>query len=468
MSSHREAPGISKDPVADSTDLYAFVSPDATDTVTIIANYIPLEGPDAGPNFYEFGDDVLYEIHVDNNGDAYPDITYQFRFTTTVHDPGIAFNFLYNVGPITSLTSPAWVRRQTYSVTRVTYGSPGTAGQPTTLATGLACPPCNVGGRSIPDYASLAAAAVHGIGNGVTVFAGQRREGFFVDLGAVFDLADLRPFSGLHLIPSAAALGVDATRNVNVHSIAIQVPRSQLGAGGNANGIIGVWTTASRRRSSFLHPTGVFENIGGWQQVSRLGNPLFNEVLVPMAQKDRWNAAPPHLDSAYLPGVQRPELATLLPVLYPGDVNNQPAFQNLSRYTANRADIVAIFLTGLPTLAINNPPTYTGSTYADMLRLNMGVAPTSSSNLGYLGGDFGGFPNGRRVIDDVFTIELRALAGATIPLVDSYTPDPAAGLVTDLVNSLGDSSPYDPGADRFLDTFPYLGTPLSGSAVPSS
>jgi Domain of unknown function (DUF4331) len=459
MSSHREAPAISKDPVADSTDLYAFVSPDDPSTVTIIANYIPLEGADGGPNFYEFGDDVLYEINIDNDGDGEEEISYQFNFTTTVHQPSsLQNNFLYNIGPITSLSSPNWIRRQQYSVTRVSNGTS------TELAHGLACPPCNVGPRSIPDYASLARAAVHSIGHGIKVFAGQRREGFFVDLGAVFDLADLRPFQPLHLISSSAQLGIDATRNLNVHSIAIQVPRGQLGHGGDPNAIVGVYTSASRRRATVREDNGNQTNTGHWVQQSRMGNPLFNEVLVGMDRKDLWNALPPSADSQFASGVAHPELATLLPVLYPGEVGGQPAFHNLSQYTKPRADLLAIFLTGIPPLPVGNPSTFTGSVQADLLRLNMGVAPASHpSNLGYLGGDFAGFPNGRRVADDVFTIELRAVAGATIPLVDSsFTPDPAAGLVTDLVNSLGDSSPYNPGKDRYIAHFPYLGTPISG------
>jgi hypothetical protein len=466
MSSHREAPAISKDPVADSTDLYAFVSPDAKDTVTIIANYIPLEGPDAGPNFYEFGDDVLYEIHVDNDGDGGSDITFQFRFTTQVFQPsGLKNNFLYNIGQITSLTSPNWVRRQVYSVTMKRED-----GSSHTLASGLACPPCNVGPRSIPDYNSLASAAVHNLGGGIRVFAGQRREGFFVDLGSVFDLADLRPFQGLHLIPSAAALGVDSTKNLNVHSIAIQVPRTMLGKGGNADAVIGVYTSASRKTATILEHGGEVDHSGRWVQVSRLGNPLFNEVLVGMDKKDYWNSQSPQDDSQFASGVEHPELQTLLPVLYPHNVGPQPAFHNLSLYTKKRADLLAIFLTGIPVLPIGNPSTFTGATQADLLRLNMSVKPaTSPNNLGWLGGDFAGFPNGRRVFDDVFTIELRAVAGATIPLVDStFTADPAAGLVTDLVNSLGDSSPFNPGADRYISSFPYLGVPFSGYAEPAS
>src|SRR5882724_8077953 len=198
MSSHREAPEISKDPVADNTDTYAFVSPDKPDTVTIITNYIPLEGPDGGPNFFEFGDDVLYEIHIDNNGDAIPEVTYQFRFHTTTRNPN---TFLYNTGQITAIDSANWNRPQFYTVTRVDRN-----GNANVLGSNLACPPCNIGPRSTPNYATLAQQSVHSLSSGVTVFAGQRAEGFYVDLGSAFDLLDLRPFEKLHLIPSAAAM----------------------------------------------------------------------------------------------------------------------------------------------------------------------------------------------------------------------------------------------------------------------
>ncbi|MGH2387432.1 MAG: DUF4331 domain-containing protein, partial [Chloroflexota bacterium] len=195
MSSHREAPEISKDPVADSTDLYAFVSPDQPGTVTLICNYIPLEAPDGGPNFYEFGDDVLYEIHIDNNGDNIAEITYQFLFQTQVRNPN---TFLYNTGPITALDSPNWNIRQTYTVNKVWHG------RTAVLGVGLTCPPCNIGPRSTPNYTALAQAAVHKLKTGEKVFAGQRLEGFYIDLGAIFDLGDLRPFQNLHLIPSTA------------------------------------------------------------------------------------------------------------------------------------------------------------------------------------------------------------------------------------------------------------------------
>src|SRR5580658_4766628 len=228
MSSHREAPEISKDPVADSADLYAFVSPDVPDTVTIIANYIPLESPDGGPNFYEFGTDVLYAINIDNDGDGKPDISYLFQFQaeTTNLD-----TFLYNTGPITSLTDPNWNRRQTYTVTRVLEN-----GKMTVLGTGLACPPCNIGPLSTPNYEGLAAAAVHTLPNDVVVFAGQRAEGFYVDLGAIFDLGILRPFEQDHTTfglkntgIGQMAAGINSLKGANVHSIALQVPKSALG-----------------------------------------------------------------------------------------------------------------------------------------------------------------------------------------------------------------------------------------------
>src|SRR5690242_5642357 len=252
MSSHREAPEISMDPVADSTDLYAFVSPDRPGTVTLIANYIPLQAPAGGPNFYQFGDDVLYDIHIDNDGDGNPDVTYQFRFQSRLRDPE---TFLYNTGPITALNSPNWNSRQFYTVSRILEH-----GSDTVLGRNLACPPCNIGPLSTPNYGKLAAAAVHDLGHGVKVFAGQRAEGFYVDLGAIFDLGNLRPFQNLHNqygmhVFSKPAPGVNATNQLNVHSIAIQVPTRQLvrtGASGESDpkSVIGVWTTASRQAAS--------------------------------------------------------------------------------------------------------------------------------------------------------------------------------------------------------------------------
>jgi hypothetical protein len=445
MSSHREAPEISKDPVADSSDLYAFVSPDRPDTVTIIANYVPLQAAYAGPNFFEFGDDVLYEIHISNGGDAQPDITYQFTFTTEVQNPD---TFLYNTGRITSLTSPAFNRRQFYTVTKL-----ATNRGPEVLGTHLASPPCNVGPRSTPNYPTLAATAFHGLSGGRRVFAGQRADGFYADLGAAFDLLDLRPFQNLHLVPAAAANGVNSLKDLNVHSIAIQVPIKELtGTTANPTNVldkkstVGIWTTASRKTSRVLSGAEPVQH-GTYTQVSRLGNPLINEVVIPMGRKDEWNRQVPANDKEFVSYVQSPEVAKLVPALYPG------VFPNLAKLTVPRADLVAILMTGLPAGVVPGFQNNTGPVIADMLRLNVAVKPTAKPNpLGVIGGDLAGFPNGRRPIDDVFTIELRAIAGVTYPLVaPSYTPDGAAGAVTDGAPAPG-----------FSSSFPYLSSPHPG------
>ena len=455
MSSHREAPEISKDPVADSTDVYAFVSPDQPDTVTLIANYIPLQGPAGGPNFYEFGDDVLYEIHIDNDGDGKPDITYQFRFTTRVRNPR---TFLYNTGPIDSLDDPDWNRRQTYSVTKLVEGR-----SPKVLASRVPSPPCNIGPRSTPNYVNLANMAIRTLPTGEKVFAGQRAEGFYVDLGSIFDLAALRPVQQLHLLPLPSAAGINATAQLNVHTIALQVPITDLTKNGarpknatDSMATIGVYTSASRQKI-LVRDDDDDKSVGPFVQVSRLGNPLFNEVIVPMGRKDEWNSTRPAGDSDFARFVKRPELAALLPVLYPG------VFPNLAGIDADRADLVAILLTGIPAGLIPGFQNFTGNTQADLLRLNVAIPPSKSPNtLGLLGGDLAGFPNGRRVADDVVAIELRAVAGATYPLVNpSFKPD-------DAVNVVDDGVAADDVGTPFLNKFPYLGTPFSGFDVPSA
>jgi hypothetical protein len=447
MSSHREAPEMAKDPVADSTDVYAFVSPDRPDTVTLIANYIPFQAPDGGPNFYEFGEDVMYDINISNRGKGEADITYRFNFSTKVRNPK---TFLYNTGPITGIHSDNWNRPQFYSVTRIE------GNKQKKLAEHLACPPVNIGPRSTPNYPHLASQAVHKVGKR-RVFAGQRADAFHVDLGSVFDLGTLRPFENLHLIPSAAAAGRDSLQGFNVHSIVLQVPISELTRHGgkphdalSPNAVIGVWSAAYRRKSRmFDKAEGKFKGHGPWEQVSRLGNPLFNEVITPMAHKDMWNARHPKGDSMFAKYVNHPELAKLLPVLYPG------VFPNLKGYHKARVDLNAILLTGIPKGIVDGFQNFTGTVESDMLRLNVAIPPSSSPNsLGLIGGDAAGFPNGRRIHDDVVAIELRAVAGVTIPLVDpSFTPDGAANLLTDgTTDTNGGTS----------GTFPYLGNPGGG------
>jgi hypothetical protein len=289
------------------------------------------------------------------------------------------------------------------------------------------------------------------------VFAGQRAEGFFVDLGSIFDLGTLRPFQMAHLIPSAAAVGVNGTQGLNVHTIAIQVPKRELTRDGsnptdvmNPKSVIGVWATASRHKGRvFDASTGRTGGYGPFRQVSRLGNPLFNEVIVPMAMKDRWNARKPAGDKDFAKYVAQPELAKLLPVLYPG------VFPRLAAYKKDRADLSAILLTGIPKGVVAGFQNFTGPVLSDMLRLNLAVPPSGNPNpLGLVAGDPAGFPNGRRDFDDVVTVELRAVAGLTIPLVDkTFKPDDAASAIKDGTSNT--NSPY-------LRSFPYLGTPAGG------
>jgi hypothetical protein len=430
-SSHREAPLISQDPLADNTDTYAFVSPESPDKVVLIANYIPLQAPYGGPNFYKFDDNVLYEIMVDNNGDAVEDVTYQFRFQTVTLNPN---TFLYNTGPITSLDDPDFNVRQFYSVAEVR--GPRRTGAATLLAENLPSPPVNVGTRSTPRYDDLA--VVHPIqADGTRVFAGQRDDPFFVDLGAAFDLL------GIRVLPGDGGGGVDGLKGFNVHSIALEVPIARLSRSGSRptsttdpSAIIGVWATASRP-SMTTRSAGSETSSGNWVQVSRLGQPLVNEVVIPRALKDAFNGLEPTGDSAALPVVLDPEVPKLFEALF--GIVSPPAPRN---------DLVTIFLTGIP--GLNQPP---GVRASEMLRLNMAVPPSARpESLGVLEGDLAGFPNGRRLDDDVTDIALKAMAGAT-PLTPAFN----AG-----VNSrLGDG--VDRNDVRFLDRFPFLASPHPGN-----
>jgi hypothetical protein len=437
-SSHSEAPYISTDPRADNTDLYAFVSPDNPHTVTIVANYIPLEAPASGPNFYSFDDSVLYEIHVDNTGDGADDLTYQFRFTTQTRNPE---TFLYATGPITSLDDPDWNRPQTYSVTLERDGSTELLGH------GLRTPPVNVGPRTTPNYNALAEAAVNTLPGGIKVFAGQRDDPFFVDLGSVFDLAGLRPFNNLHLIPLPPEPGRDSLRNFSTHTIALQVPIDQLVR--IPDPTIGLYASASRSRVRVFEENGTVSNQDGFVQVSRLGEPLINEVVIPLGLKDFWNRSEPENDQQFETYYKNPEVTRLENLLYPAldDAN-----------TTNRNDLVAILLTGVPGL------NFTGPTEADLLRLNTSIPPSApvgqGNRLGVLSGDLAGFPNGRRLEDDVVDIDLRAFAEGYGSFLNSLL-----GLPNRTPNNLlGDG--VDANDKPFLQQFPYVAPPAAGYDVP--
>lgn len=419
--------------------MYAFVSPDKPDTVTLIANYIPLQEPSAGPNFFSFGDDVLYEIKIDNDGSAEPRVTYQFRFTTQVQNPN---TFLYNTGPVSGLSDANLNVRQTYTVTRVTSSGK------TVLGSGIPVAPANVGVKSFPNYDAVANQAIRDLGNGVTVFAGPRTDPFFADVASLFDLLTIRK------LPGNQGGGFNVLQGKNVHTIAIQVPKTHLTRDGaaptdprGANAVIGVWATASRQKMQAIRRHGQsVQDSGDWVQVSRLGMPLVNEVVVPLGAKDLFNNSQPRDDAQFLAGVTDPEPARLLHALYNIDVPPTP-----------RNDLVAVFLTGVA--GLNQPPNVKP---AEELRLNMAIPPSKDNNgqgnrLGVIGGDLAGFPNGRRLNDDVVDIELRALAGVLVEGFKDKTPN----------NQLGDG--VDGPASAPLATYPYVASPIPGdNAVPTS
>jgi hypothetical protein len=308
------------------------------------------------------------------------------------------------------------------------------------LGSSLPVPPANIGPRSSPSYDPFA--GVVDLGSGRKAFAGPRDDPFFVDLGSIFDLGGLRPFNAAHLIPLATEAGKDGVKNYNTHTIAIQVPKTDLLRAPAADGTIGIYASASRPKITILRGDGSFDAQGPMVQVSRLGNPLVNEVLIPLGKKDRWNASDPKDDAQFLQHYTTPELAGLVNFLYPVLPDTQ---------TMGRDDLVAVLLTGVPGL------NFTGNVQADLLRLNTAIPPAASpSPLGALAGDFQGFPNGRRLADDVTDIEVRAVACGYGPILAG-----ALGLC-DLSpnNTIGDG--VDANENAFLSSFPYVAAPNRG------
>ena len=462
-SSHREAPLITADPLADNTDTYAFRSTETgrSGFVTLIANWIPFEEPSGGPHFYKFDDTVLYEIKIDNTGDGKEDITYQFRFTSRFVNPDIVLGMaspnqaLAGAGGIepliTSLDDPDYNEPQTYSVTRI---DKNTGKKGNIIASGLVTPPNNIGERTTPNYeTTLAQPAVYTLPNNGRVFAGQRDEGFYIDVGGVFDTLKLKSIG--------ATGGVDSTAGFNVNTIAIEVPIQSLTKSGAvpsgptaADAVIGVWATSSRQTTRVIRP-GVGRrddndeiNNGSFRQVSRLGEPLVNELVIPLKLKDTFNSSEPEDDAQFASYVVDPQLAQLLRAVFGIAVPATP-----------RNDLVQIFATGIPVNGITGPNYTTflsdGRPH-EMMRLNVAIPPNTSSpsRLGLLGGDVAGFPNGRRVFDDVVDIELRAVAGGT-----PFTP--ATNVAPN--NTLGDGVANNDVP--YLTRFPYLGTPHSGNST---
>jgi hypothetical protein len=512
-SSHREAPLISTDPQADNTDLYAFISPDAPDTVTIVANFIPFEHPDGAPNYYAFSDDVQYEINIDNVGDALSHVSYRFKFNTTTVNPA---TFLYATGPISSLTDPDFNVRQTFTISEGVrpIGSPVTTY--TEIGTNLLVPPINVGSKSTPNYDTLIAPTLNqtAAAGAIKVFAGPRDDPFWVDLGAIFDVLSLRPQNAPIGYPMGPTVGIDSVSGFNVHSIVLQVPITRLMSSQN-DPVIGIWSTASRRSTRVLNTpaavltgapgaTGLSVDSGPFVQVSRLGMPLTNEVVLPRALKDAFNGLDPSLDypiysatagspppfndpnivaagAALRASVLDPELQRLLNALYgvPNPGNNRVDLQEifLQGMTTDKPFPVYVGSDTTPTMVpagtnVNAPTKGTdgsgaGIVPAEMLRLNTASAfrpgvpgslckATPDYNLGLLGGDVCGFPNGRRLQDDATRIELLAVAGAAYSALTPGTFNFDAGLIPVLT----DGTTHNDKA--FLGSFPYVPSPHQG------
>lgn len=438
-SSHREAPGTSQNPAYDNTDTYLFVSPTNPDAVTLVGCWWPAEEPSAGPNWFHFDDNIAYRFHVDNDGDAVEEIVYELRFTTQFRNPN---TFLYATGPLTSLDDPDWNFRQTYTLTRID-GESG-VGSRTVVGSDLYVPPVNIGPRTIADYESLVSGAFYTLGDGVKVFAGQRDDPFYVDLGAVFDLL------GFRVIPGNQGEGVDGLGGYNCQAIVLEVPIAMLTRDGSnpsdpgaAAAVLGMWATSARKRTAEAAPLdGAPGPVPGlFQQVSRLGMPLVNEVVIPLGKKDLFNRSRPGLDGQFLAHVLHPELAATIEALYGVTVPH-----------GDRCDLVAAFLTGIP--GLNQPP---GVVPGEMIRLNVAIKPDDvpDSRFGVLGGDLDGFPNGRRLADDVVDIEERVVAGVLYGAFCDPSFEPHA-----LAGSLGDG--VDQNDMPFLAEFPYLSTPHQG------
>jgi hypothetical protein len=398
-SSHREAPRISGLPQYDATDTYVFVPRDEPDKVTVVANWIPLEEAAGGPTFYPWATDARYDINVDNDGDAKADLVYRYTFDNSYQSRN---TFLYATGKVTSLQDPDLNFRETYRLEVIDRDS----GKRKVLASRAPVAPSNIGAGTMPNYQTLRDQAVTSLGGGVKSFAGQADDSFFLDL-RVFDLL----YGG-----DLSEVGNDTLARYNVNSVALQVPKKKLTDG---DPVIGVWTSTSKKNAR-----------GEWVQVSRLGMPLVNEVVIPVKDKDNFNASKPKDDAQFLKYVTSPEVPKLVQALYQIPAPAEP-----------RNDLVQVFLTGVP--GLNQPANVTPS---EQLRLNTSIKPADNpKRLGVLEGDNAGYPNGRRLTDDVVDITLQVAEGE---LVGSP-------------NDLGDK--VDKNDVAFGDKFPYVALPASGS-----
>ena len=442
-SSHREAPGISKYPLWDNTDVYAFRDPIVTDQLTIISNWIPLEDPSGFPNFFHFDENAWYQIHIDNDGDGVEDITYRFIFTENVRNPNSFLNFL---GPVSALNDPNINVFYTYTVDKIIgpAGNSVPASAITRIGSGLLEIPNNAGPFTFPNGYSQGSGLIAGVYSvdGLTkVFAGPRSDQFFVDLGWLGDLLNFRP----GVLPGNKSGGVNGVAGFNTHSIGLQIPLGQVTKNGlfpgdpaNPNSIIGVWSDTWVPMNRAYQTSGAKPVVSGpFVQVSRLGFPLINEVIIPYGMKDHWNATLPKDDAQFIPFYQVPELANIINARFGVSIPPTP-----------RADMLVLGK-GVPGLT-SRP----GEVFSDELRINLAVPPTQiapvdkANRMGVLGGDLGGFPNGRRPWDDIVDIDIQVVVGVLIPAFN-IAPN----------NQLGDGVD---GPDKpFLAAFPYLRSPSS-------
>jgi hypothetical protein len=443
-SSHREAPNIMLDPTADNTDTYAFTAADAPGALTVVANWAPHLSPANGPNFFRFDDKARYYINVDNTGDGKADVRYRWEFTSTVNEG----SYLYALPGVQSIDDPKLFQKQRYTVVREEL-TDGRVTAERTIATDLPSAPSNAGPKTFPDYTGVANQAIRTAG-ATKLFAGQRNDAFFIDLGAAFDNLNVRQASG------NTGGGIDTQSGTSILTITLQVPEADVTrdrqpvAGADAgNATVGVWASTDRRKLQVSNAK--FNNNkrsrGSWVQVSRLGTPLINELFVPAGFKDQFNRTRPDVDDArFKRYVLEPELARQLNTLDPSGMGLGSA-RAVNAPERDRTDLVQALLTGIPGLnqiGGENRPT-------DTLKLNLGVPPAQTPNrFGVIGGDNAGFPNGRRLEDDVVDIYVQLAAGF---LKGNRLP-------------IGDGVDQDDQA--FLPTFPYQSVPRPGLENPVS
>jgi len=484
--SHREAPQIALDPAADNTDVYAFVSYDAANLprtsndpnrkVTFILNVNPGQDPSDGPNYFNFDDDVLYTINIDNNQDGKADdIVYQFRFTTENRPIGgpngltspvpylgtPAINLSGLLTGITALDGPGsegLTRRQTYTVTEVR----GKKRTQLFAGTTLIAVPSNAGPATMPNYGALAAQGIYGdAGNGIRVFAGQRAETFYIDLGAVFDTLNLRRNPPLLTAAedannSANPFGNNRFSGANISTIAIEVPVSRITSDGKtpavtANPVIGIYASTARQKQRHFDGDGNPNNNGPFIQVSRMGNPLVNELIITTPFKDQWNAAEPEQEAKFQSFYKNPVIATALNLVYGFPIvpfDGSPA--------SNRTDLMTVLLK-YPGQSLDG--SNCGKPCAELLRLDLRAdptAPASQNRLGsVLGADPAGWPNGRRPNDDVTDIAIRVVGGGP------YITNRAGDGVNYLAGAPNDAT-VPVTANGIATAFPFLPTPYDG------